>query len=121
MKDEVCTPEELPAKIEYWVKDQIRVMDVGCRKAVQESAKECVEYLKSSSPRRTGVYAKSWTADMKTDELGHYVAIIHNVKRYRLTHLLEHGHEGPHPAPAKPHIEAAAVRAEKDLMDRMSK
>lgn len=81
-------------------------------------AKDVCDNLKRHSPKDTGKYAKSWTVDEReTKKLftsyKHYV--VKNDKRYRLTHLLEHGHlnrDGSR-TPAKEHIatvERAAIR-----------
>nr|DAF27107.1 MAG TPA: hypothetical protein [Caudoviricetes sp.] len=48
-----------------------------------------------------------------------FVVRVHNAKSPGLTHLLEHGHGGPHPAPAHPHIEKAANEAFSELDRRM--
>lgn len=57
--------------------------------AAKESAKECVQKLKATSPKRPGggEYARSWTS--KKLEHGW---VVYNKKHYRLTHLLENGH-----------------------------
>lgn len=57
--------------------------------AAKESAKECVQKLKDTSPKRPGggEYARSWTS--KKLEHGW---VVYNKKHYRLTHLLENGH-----------------------------
>lgn len=54
--------------------------------AAKESAKECVQKLKATSPKRHGKYARSWTQKKLA---GGYV--VYN-KEYQLTHLLENGH-----------------------------
>ena len=56
--------------------------------AAKESAKECVQKLKATSPKRPGggSYARSWTSKKLA---GGYV--VYN-KEYQLTHLLENGH-----------------------------
>lgn len=57
-------------------------------KAEESLAEEGVQELKKTSPRKTGKYARSWT--QKKFRTKH---VIHSKKpRYRLTHLLEHGH-----------------------------
>ena len=60
--------------------------------AFDSVSKECVQKLKSESPRKTGKYARSWT---KTTEKGGTLktntVVVHN-KVYQLTHLLENGH-----------------------------
>lgn len=45
---------------------------------------------------------------------------IHNKAKPGLTHLLEKGHGGPHPARAHPHIADAAQAGVDDLERRMN-
>ena len=62
----------------------------ACGKAVANAA---AKQLRQTSPKRTGKYAKSWGVTREDGGLGENAKyIIHNKKRYRLTHLLEHGH-----------------------------
>ena len=61
-----------------------KAMDEG----MKQTAKEAVAKLKSSSPRKTGKYARGWT----TKQIDKNGIVIHNAKHYQLTHLLENGH-----------------------------
>ena len=56
--------------------------------AAKESAKECVQKLKATSPKRPGggSYARSWTSKKLAKGWVVYT------KEYQLTHLLENGH-----------------------------
>ena len=65
-------------------KEVQKAMDVG----MKQVAKEAVSKLKSSSPRKTGKYARGWT----TKQIDKNGIVIHNSKHYQLTHLLENGH-----------------------------
>lgn len=56
--------------------------------SMKQTAKEAVSKLKSSSPRKTGKYARGWT----TKQIDKNGIVIHNSKHYQLTHLLENGH-----------------------------
>ena len=78
-------------------------------KNAEQTAKECVQELKNTSPRRPrgGDYAKSWTVKKQDGAW-----IVHNAKHYQLTHLLENGHvsanqygSGYRRVPAIKHIE----------------
>lgn len=57
-------------------------------KEIAAVAKESVAKLKSTSPRKSGAYARGWR--VKKDRDGS--AIVHNATKYQLTHLLENGH-----------------------------
>jgi hypothetical protein len=72
--------------------------------------KAAVKWLKQTSPKRTGEYAKSWA--MKTEKaigLPDLRTIHVKAPHYRLTHLLEHGHAkaGGGRVEGKPHIRPA--------------
>nr|DAJ40308.1 MAG TPA: putative tail component [Caudoviricetes sp.] len=61
-----------------------------CGKAVANAA---AKELRRTSPKRKGEYAKSWGVTREAGGFGENARyIVHNKKRYRLTHLLEHGH-----------------------------
>jgi len=86
--------------------------------AAEQVANEAAEKLKSTSPERTGKYAKSWT---KTKKDGKW--IVHNKKHYRLTHLLEKGHakvNGGRVA-AKVHIAPVEQVAIDDFIERVER
>lgn len=89
----------------------------GLKKIADESVKE----LRSTSPKRTGKYAKSWNAK-KVYEADDDIRIVVNARtpHYRLTHLLEFGHASPkggRRVPARPHIAAA----EQKVIDKAMK
>lgn len=65
-------------------KEVQKAMDVG----MKQVAKEAVTQLRSSSPRKTGKYARGWT----TKQIDKNGIVIHNSKHHQLTHLLENGH-----------------------------
>ena len=57
------------------------------------TGRKAVRLLRERSRKRQhhgGGYAKSWTADVETDETG-TSCTVHN-RQYQLTHLLEQGH-----------------------------
>lgn len=55
--------------------------------AADDTAKEAVEKLQNTSPRRTGEYASGW----RVKKLARGYVVVHNT-HYQLTHLLENGH-----------------------------
>lgn len=81
----------------------------GVDKAVDITAKETVRELKKTSPRRSsdkprkykssgksypaGSYAKSWGSTILSDKAGNSQKVVSNKIHYRLTYLLENGHE----------------------------
>ena len=65
--------------------------DTAMKKAVRKTAKSVKDEISANAPKRTGAYAKSWTAK-KTKENSHSLEMtVHSKNRYQLAHLLEKG------------------------------
>ena len=60
--------------------------------AADKVAKESLNKLKNSSPRKTGSYASGWAIKRERGTAGINTVTIHNKTDYQLTHLLENGH-----------------------------
>ena len=59
---------------------------------VKRAGKEARDKLQQTSPKKSGIYAKSWaTAEFESSALGAWVT-VYNKKKPGLAHLLEHGH-----------------------------
>lgn len=58
---------------------------------LKEAGKEAVKELKSSSPKRSGKYARGWSQKVEDRKLKTSVT-VYNKPRYYITHLLENGH-----------------------------
>lgn len=67
------------------VNDDIRD---AVKRNVDSVAKEAVQKLRDSSPKKTGDYASGWSLKRQ----GEADAVIYNRKQPGLTHLLENGH-----------------------------
>lgn len=63
-------------------------VQASAKKNILSTAKDSVQKLKNTSPKKTGSYAKGWT----TKKSGDMDVIVHNKTDYQLTHLLENGH-----------------------------
>lgn len=105
----------------------------AAKEVVKQTAEDTVAILKRESPKEYGNYAESWTYDKKQIEAGRWrhSTVVYNKKHYRLTHLLEYGHDlvtksgkliGR--AKAKPHIrtaeEIATEEMRKNMIDKLS-
>ena len=79
------------------------------KKAVKKTATSVKKEISANAPKRTGKYAKSWTAK-KTKENNHSLEMtVHSKNKYQLAHLLEKGHakRGGGRVAGKPHIAPA--------------
>ena len=63
-------------------------VETSTRKNIDRTAKESVQKLRNTSPKKTGSYAKGWG----TKKQGDMDVVVHNRTDYQLTHLLENGH-----------------------------
>ena len=102
---------------------------VGVEKAAKETAKDTADTLRTTSPKRTGKYAKSW--DFKKTEKANSGYTVYNKEHYRLTHLLENGHATRSGGRTKPkegklsfvapreHIRDAEEKAEKEFTSKV--
>lgn len=55
-------------------------------------AKEAVQKLKNTSPKKSGAYARDWALKRERSRTGVPTVTVYNKKHYQLTHLLENGH-----------------------------
>ena len=69
-----------------------RTMKRKVNNSVDKVGKESVSRLKSSSPKKTGDYARGWRLKRERGSNGINDVVIHNATDYHLTHLLENGH-----------------------------
>lgn len=120
------TVDDLSKAIQKTLAEYEGVTIDSMKAAVDKASKEAVRELKSSSPKRTGAYAKSWAA--KKARLANkwaYQKTVHNKEHYRLTHLLEKGHRvvwaknGRTWVDARPHIEKVEQKAVETLVNEM--
>lgn len=93
------------------------------KSACKRVARQAMQEIKANSPKRTGSYSKGWKAQTLYDAPEDTLILIHNVTAYRLTHLLENGHDyvgrnGKRvtgAAKAHPHIAIAEEKAVQEL------
>lgn len=89
------------------------------KEVAKKTADDTAKVLRNTSPRMSGAYAKSWK--VKSQDGGY---VVYNEKHYRLTHLLENGHDvvvnGKKVGRAKayPHIKPAEESGIKEFEDK---
>ena len=94
--------------------------DESVKKAVRKTATSVKKEISANAPKKTGTYAKSWTAK-KTKENSHSIEMtVHSKNRYQLAHLLEKGHakRGGGRVSGKPHI-APAEKNGVQMLEKM--
>ena len=69
--------------------DRVREVTESC---INNVSKESVQKLRNTSPKRTGSYARGWTAKKVRSDRNVVDVVVHNKTNYQLTHLLENGH-----------------------------
>ena len=110
--------DQLAAEVNHQLALFQGATDEVVEKATDDVAKMTVQQLKATSPRGSGDYAKSWRSEKLKSRSHHYGRVIHaGDGEYRLTHLLEKGHDVVRGgkvvghAPAYPHIADAEQKA----------
>ena len=128
----ICRPSDFAAKVAAQLQDYSAETMYRIRAETIDCAKDCVAELKRTSPRRKGkgggAYARSWTYHQETSSAKlTTVCTVHNGKHYRLTHLLEDGHETrdgyrtrafPHIKPAEDRVVAEYVKRAKEAIEK---
>ena len=120
------TVDDLSKAIQKTLAEYEGVTIDNMKAAVDKASKEAVRELKSSSPNRTGAYAKSWAAKKaRLTNKWAYQKTVYNKDHYRLTHLLEKGHKvvgaknGRTRVDPIPHIEKVEKKAVENLVREM--
>ena len=124
------TVDELQKKIVETYKAFEGVTEEACEKGVIETADDAVKALRAAHPAGSGEYGSwsaynsDWTVRTKTEKRGEGIlAVIHNAKHYRLTHLLEKGHAKVNGGRTRafPHIAPVEEKAEGELIQNIRK
>ena len=108
---------DLAAEIEKLLKEQYDLANKVLDEAAEKVSDDAVKELKTSSPKKTGKYARGWDKTDTSGIVGGKQYTVHNKTRYRLAHLLEFGHakvNGGRVA-AIPHIAPVEQKAMKDF------
>ena len=92
-------------------------------KAVKEAGETVKKEIAARAPQDTGKYAKSWVSKETAHTAMGIEVTVHSPSRYRIAHLLEHGHvkRGGGRVEARPHIAQAEEIGEKQLEEDLRK
>lgn len=115
---ETISINELQQAISQQLEDYTDEVAEKTKKAVQDTANECLNDIEELAPKRTGAYSKSWKAKKTYEDPANLRVTVHSPKHYRLAHLLEHGHmaaDGTGFVQGKPHLSIAEEKAAKNL------
>lgn len=102
-------------------------IDEDVKETANKIAKEAKEDLINDSPRsrkeRSQKYYKGWAIKKKINKNGKHVLAIWNKTNYRLTHLLEFGHDVKNGGRAKaiPHIRKVEEKMSKEFEEELKK
>ena len=102
-------------ELEIYSKSVLEGMD----EAGDKVSKEAVKQLRTTSPKKSGKYAKSWTVKKQKLYGKPTTYTIHaKAPHYRLAHLLEYGHAkaGGGRVSGKPHIRPVEEQVISDYM-----
>ena len=105
--------EDLTDAVMEGLRDYARLATEDLKAAVREAGQSARKELRTTAPKKTGAYRKSWTYKVIGETANTINVTVHSKDRYRLTHLLEHGHakRGGGRVKAIPHISVAQDNA----------
>ncbi len=89
------------------------------KKAVKLAGNFVKTEISNTAPKKTGAYAGSWRSRVTEESASDITVTVYSPSRYRLAHLLEHGHAFRNGGRARafPHI----TPAEEKGMDQLDK
>lgn len=98
--------------------DYSRAAAADVKKAVAKAGTTVRKDISSGAPKRTGRYARSWTAKKTHETATSLEVTVYSPSRYMLAHLLEFGHakRGGGRVRAIPHIAPAEAAGEEQLV-----
>lgn len=108
---------KLSAAVMRELTEYTREVADGMKQATRKVALKTKREIVRTAPRRDGDYAKSWRVKESFENTDEIRITIHSEKEYRLTHLLEKGHDAPDGSfvAARPHIKPAEEKAAAEL------
>ena len=115
--------DRLADEVMKGLNEYAEVTTENVKKAVRKAASTVRREIQTNAPKKSGDYAKSWTAK-KVRESSHTLEmVVHSRNKYQLAHLLEFGHclrQGGR-TKAIPHIAPAEEIGIKQLEDEIER
>lgn len=110
---------EVVHELEAYRDATVDIVEYAVKKTAKETVEDIRENIKEAGIQGSGEYAKGWKAK-KTPFGKHwgYAMTIYNKDKYRIAHLLEHGHAKRNGGRVKayPHLKPAEELAEKNMI-----
>lgn len=109
--------EKLQQQLEEILNDYATEVRETVDNCCMETARECGNKLKQTSPKKSGKYAKGWAVKEVKHGIGASTWVVHNKTSYQLTHLLEKGHAKRNGGRVRaiPHIKPVETWAQNEL------
>lgn len=101
--------DQLAAEVMKELENYADTTTEGMKAAVKKAGTTVRDGIKSTAPKRTGAYSKSWSVKNTKESSHAFEVTVYSRNRYQLAHLLEFGHakRGGGRVSARPHIAAA--------------
>lgn len=104
MASKTVSPDGLQLEMKLTMAEISKLTAEAHKNAVNATANATLKATKDRSPVKTGKYKRGWNSKGINGGTTDYGRVVYNGPKYMLTHLLQNGHRGPHPARAFPHI-----------------
>lgn len=104
MADITISSDKFSSTMKLTLQEVAKVTGEALKNAVNTTTNETLRKTKANAPVLTGAYKRAWKSKGAQANTMQYNRTVYNSPEYSLTHLLQNGHRGPHPARAYPHI-----------------
>ncbi len=115
--------DDLATEIMKGITEYADLATDSMKAAVKKAGNEVKSQISKTAPKDTEKYAKSWAVKTTKEYATSLEVTVHSRNRYRIAHLLEHGHakRGGGRVSARPHIAPAEEKGIKMLEDDIKK
>lgn len=116
-------PDQLAAAVMEGLQEYADLATDDMKKAVKKAGRAVKKDIEAGAPQDTGAYGKSWAVKTTKETSNALEVTVHSRTRYRIAHLLEHGHakRGGGRVAARPHIAPAEQAGIKQLEDEIER